>query len=180
MRIRGEEVRCGSTTSAGRSDAAYGDQTKERRCRLGYVIGRVSSTLLGPRHLLGRESKFARNLVKSKLGGEVYASSEMMDHVALPQDCYAPLADVPPGILVLEDCESLFPLLRNKKAVAEKCRARHFLGIQQTSDDGGLDNVFWLPAPRVPAGGHTEVKSGMAPLFRMPQPGSFGPSKLRP
>ena len=48
MRIGGEKVNCGAITLAGWSDAAYGDQTKEGRRRLGYVIRKASSTLRGP------------------------------------------------------------------------------------------------------------------------------------
>ena len=49
VRTREEKARCGTVTSAGWSDAAYGDHTSDGRCRLGCVIGRASSTLRGPR-----------------------------------------------------------------------------------------------------------------------------------
>ena len=45
---RGDKVRYGSTSFVGRSDAAHGDQSKEEKCQLGYVIGLMSSTLAGP------------------------------------------------------------------------------------------------------------------------------------
>ena len=38
-------VHCGSMTLAGCSDAAHGDQSTGGKCRLGYVIGLLSSTL---------------------------------------------------------------------------------------------------------------------------------------
>ena len=44
MRARGGKVHRGTLTLAGRSDAAYGERTKEGCCRLGYVIGLISST----------------------------------------------------------------------------------------------------------------------------------------
>ena len=45
---------------------------------MGYVIGLMSSTLKGPRHILQRTSKFTRKMVKSSMGREIYALSEML------------------------------------------------------------------------------------------------------
>ena len=39
LRHRGEKVHSGSTSLAGRSGAAYGNQSTEGKCQLGYVIG---------------------------------------------------------------------------------------------------------------------------------------------
>ena len=63
-------------TLVGWSDAAYGDQSTEGKCRLGFVIGLMSSTLKGPFRILQRTYKFSRKMVKSSLGGEVFALSE--------------------------------------------------------------------------------------------------------
>ena len=68
---------------AGWSDAMYGDQAILTKCRLGYVIGLMSSTLRGPCYIIQWPSKFARKLVKSSLGGEAYAFSELMDQADL-------------------------------------------------------------------------------------------------
>ena len=48
LRKRGERFHGDSMTLAGWPDAAYGDQSAEGKCRLGYVIGWMSSTLKGP------------------------------------------------------------------------------------------------------------------------------------
>ena len=52
MRQREEEIHEGPTTLVGWSDEAYGDQSTMGKCRLGYVIGLMPSTLRGPRHIL--------------------------------------------------------------------------------------------------------------------------------
>ena len=48
VRQRKEEIHGGAMALAGRSDAAYGDQSSLGNCRLGYVIGLLSSTQSGP------------------------------------------------------------------------------------------------------------------------------------
>ena len=78
-------------TLVGLSDAAYGDQSSEGKCRVGYVVGLMSSTAKGPFRISQLTSRFARKMAKSRLGGEVYALSEMVDHVPLSKDCYGPL-----------------------------------------------------------------------------------------
>ena len=80
---------------------------------MGYVICLVSPSLRGPRHILQWTPKFARKLVTSSLGGEACAFTEMVDHVALPREVYAPFAGMPPGMVGPEDCESVFSHLRN-------------------------------------------------------------------
>ena len=80
----------GALTLVGWSDAAYGKLSEDGRCRLGYIIGLMSSSLSGPCHILQWTSKFTRKLVKSSLGGEVYAFSEMVDHMALIREFYTP------------------------------------------------------------------------------------------
>ena len=74
-RRKGERVRRGALSLVGRSDAAYGDLSQDGKCRLGYLIGIMSSSLSGPCHVLQWTSKFTRKLVVRSLGGEVYASS---------------------------------------------------------------------------------------------------------
>ena len=49
---RGEEVHGGSMTMEGWSGAGYGDQSTEGKCRLGYEIGLMPSTLKGPCRIL--------------------------------------------------------------------------------------------------------------------------------
>ena len=164
----------------GWSDAAYGRLSEEGRCRLGYIIGLMSSSLSGPCHVLQWTSKFTRKLVKSSLGGEVYAFSEMVDHMSLIREFYAPFVDIPPGMVGLEDCESPFYHLRNKKMITEKYLVRHFLSIQQALEDGELENVYWLPGTENPADGMTKVKSEMVPMLQLLETGQFHPGTLRP
>ena len=69
---------------AGAPDAACGYLSMNGKCRLGYLIGIMSSPhMTGPRHVPQWTSKFTRKLVKSRLGEEAYAFSEMIDHVAI-------------------------------------------------------------------------------------------------
>ena len=60
----------------------------------------------------------------------MYASSKMVDHVAPLRGFRAPLADSRPGMGGLEDCESLFPHLKNRCVITEKSLARHFSSNQ--------------------------------------------------
>ena len=91
LRKRGERVRGGSMTLAGWSDAAYWDQSAEGGCRLGYVIGLMSSTLKGPRRISPWVSKFSREVAKCSPGSGVYALSEMVDHMLLLEDFFRAL-----------------------------------------------------------------------------------------
>ena len=47
LRKRGEKLRHGTLSLVRRTDAAYGDQSAEGKCRLGHVIGLMSSPLTG-------------------------------------------------------------------------------------------------------------------------------------
>ena len=139
LQKRGEQVHGGSMTMVGWSDAAYGDQSTEGKCRLGYVIGLASSTLKGPCHILQWTSKFTRQMVKSSLGGEVYAPSEMVDHMLPLKEFYGPFGGKNRGVVgFLEDYESLFTHLETKKMPTEKYLARHFLSIHQA-----LKRAIW-------------------------------------
>ena len=89
-------------------DAAYCDLSEEGGCRVGYAIGLTSSSLSVSRHILQWASRFTRKLVESSLGGRVYASGEMVGHVALLRESFAPLLDISPGMVGMEACGSLF------------------------------------------------------------------------
>ena len=107
-RHREETIHGNAMTLAAWSDAAYVDQSSMGKCRLGYVIGLMSPNLYGPCHIIHWTSKFTRKLVESSLGGEVYALSEMLDHVSMLREFYGHFADLRRGMAGLEDCESLF------------------------------------------------------------------------
>ena len=68
-RSNGERLSSGVCSLAVWSDAAYGDLSQNGKCRLGYLISNMSSSLSGPCHILQWTSKFTRKLVKSSLGG---------------------------------------------------------------------------------------------------------------
>ena len=174
------EIRPGSLTLVGWSDAAYGGLSEGGRCRLGYVVGLMSSSLSGPCHILQWTSKITRKLVKSSLGGEVYAFSEMIDHMALIRDFFAPFVGLSPGMVGMEDRESLFSHLRNKKTITEKYLIRHFLSIQQALEEEDLENAYWLPGTENPADGMTKVKSEMLPILGLLESGEFRLGALRP
>ena len=110
-RVSGGRIHCGSMF-AGRSDVANGDGAAEAQCRLGFVIGPTSSTLGGPCHMLRRTSKFAG------LADQVYAFSEIADHMSLPREFRSP-SDLSSGI-GLEDCGRLYNRPKNKRATTER------------------------------------------------------------
>ena len=116
---------------AGLSDAAYGAQQAEGRCRLGYVIGFMYPTLNGPRRILQWVAKFARQLAASSLGDEVYAFCEMVDHMSLLREFKGRLANFSPGMLGPDDCECLPKNLKRKNAITAKYR-----GIQLSLEMG--------------------------------------------
>ena len=68
----------------------------------------------------------------------------MIDHMALLREFYAPFSRIPPGKVGVEDCESLFTHVKNRKTIAGQYLARHFLPIQQFIEDGELGNANWL------------------------------------
>ena len=85
-----------------------------------------------------------------------------------------------PGLAGTEDCESLFTHLKNRKMVAGKYLARHFLSIQQFIEEGALGNAYWRPGTENPADGLTEIKSEMGPILPLLETGRFQPGVLRP
>ena len=134
------------------------------RCRLGYAIGLMSLTLKAPSHILQWAPQFAREMVKSSVGGGVYALSKMVDHTLLKD-----------GAAGLEDCESLPTHLATKKMVAEKYLARHFPGIQRALEQVRLENAYWPPGTENPADGLNKVRSNMAPLLGLLESGRSNP-----
>ena len=138
-----------------------GDQPTMGKCRLAYVVGLMSSTLRGPRNIIQWTSKFTRKLVRCSLGGKVYVSSEMADHMSMLREFYAHFMDPGPGMVGFEDCESEFTRLK-KKITTEKFLIRHFLATRQGLEPQELGNVYWLPGLGIPAGGLTKTKSDMA------------------
>ena len=178
--VNGEKVHGGTLSLVGWSDAAYGDLSQSGKCRLGYLIGVMSASLSGPRHVLQWTSKFTRKLVKSSLGGEVYAFSEMVGHMALLREFCAPFSRISPSMVGMGDCESLFTHLKNRKMVAEKYLVRHVLRIQQFIEDGELGNTYWLPGVENPADGLAKIKSEMGPISSLLDTGRYQPGLLHP
>ena len=97
--------------------------------------------------------EFARKMVKSSLGSEVYALSEMVDRILLLRDFYWPF--------------------KTERMIAEGYSVHHFLSIRQALDEGDLGNAYWLPGAENPADGLTKVRSDMVPLLRLLESGLF-------
>ena len=100
--------------------------------------------------------------------------------MALLREFYTPFEGLSPGMVGLEDCESLFSHLRTKRMITEKYLVRHFLSIQQSLDNNELDNIYWLPGTENPADGMTKMKSDMSPMLDLLKFGEFFPGVLRP
>ena len=166
-------VRCGTRTLARWSDAAYGDQTKEGSCRLGYVIGLLPPSQRGPCHLLQWPAKSTSKLVRSSLGGGVDAFSEMVGHVALSRDFHGLIVDVSPRMAGFEACESLFTHLKNRSIITETYLARHLSSIQRALERAEVGNVFRPPSPGNPANELAEVRSDLVLLLSLSTAGSL-------
>ena len=110
----------------------------------------------------------------------MYAFSEMIDHMALLREFYAPFSRISPSTVGMVDCESLVTHLENRKTVTEKCLVRRFLSIQQFFGGGELENAYWLPVVGNPAGGLAQIKSEMGPILSLLDTGRFQPGFLRP
>ena len=115
---------------------------------MGCAIGLMSPSSTGPCQGLQWPSKFTRKLVKSSLGGEASALSEMAVHMSSLRELLAPLGVLNPGIVGLEDCESLLTHPKTKKMIAETQLARHFLSTRRPLEESELDNAFWSREPR--------------------------------
>ena len=120
------------------------------------------------------------NLSKVAWGGEGYAFSEMIDHMALLREFYAPFSRMSPGLVGMEDCESLFTHLENREMITGEYLVRHFPSIQQFVEEGELDNMYWLPGTENPVDGLTKIKSEMGPILALFETGRFQPGLLRP
>ena len=72
----------------GRRDMSPGDRSGNSKCRLGYMFGSLPVSLRTPCHLIHWLPRFARRKVKSSLGDETYAYSEMADHVETAMGLY--------------------------------------------------------------------------------------------
>ena len=57
---------------------------------------------------------------------------------------------------------------------------RHFLGNQQSLEEGELENVYWIPGTENRADGLTKLRSEMGPILALLETGSFQPGVLRP
>ena len=163
---------------AGWSDAAFGTHTQDGRCRLGYIIGLMSSTLTGPVRILQWTSKFTRKHVKSSLGGEIFALSEMWGHMEMIREFYEPLGHAKIRAYGLIDCESLLSHLRTGRLGAEKFLTRHFRSIMDAVGGGDLGNVAWIPGTENPADGLTKISSELGPLLDLLQTGMYRPRAL--
>ena len=76
--------------------------------------------------------------------------------MTLLKEFYGPFSRVSSGLVGMEDCESLFfTHWKNREMLTEKYLARHFLGIQQSLEEGELENAYWIPGTENPAGGFT-------------------------
>ena len=88
----------------------------------------LSSTLRPP---LSLDPSFIRKLVKSSLGGEVYAFTGMLDHMSMLRELYGRFLDPYPGMVDLEDSESLSTNLKHARAIEGKFLVRRPLAKQQ-------------------------------------------------
>ena len=115
----------------------------------------------------GHPSSLANSSRATRGGGEFYAISEMIDNMALLREFFAPFSRTSPGLVGMEDCQSLFAHLENRKMVTVKYLVRRFLRNQQFIEEGGLDNVYWLPGTENPADGLAKIKSEMGPILAL-------------
>ena len=118
-RNQGVKVHRGSAPLVGRPDAAYSDQSTEGKRRLGYVVGLTSSTPRSPCRILQWTSKFTWEFVKSILGGEVYAPSEMADYMMLLRVFFGTFDGAIPDRVGLGGCENLFSRRQTEEMIAE-------------------------------------------------------------
>ena len=162
----------------GRSDAAHWYKSSLGERRLGYFIGLISPNLCGPCRVIHWTSRFARTLVKSSLGGEVFAFSEMLDHASMLREFSGHFVGPFPGLVGLGDCESLSA--RQKQMIAEKFSVRHLVAIRQAIEVQSVGNVYWIPGKGNPAEGLTKLHSEIFPLLRLMESGTDNPGVSRP
>ena len=180
MRTRGGRLHCGTASLVGWADAVFGDQSAEVRCRPGHVIGLTFHSPNGPRHIIHGVSKFTRMSIKSSLGGAVCAHGDMVDHMALIRDFFEPYVGLSLGVIGSGECENSSYFSNAKRAIAELYLARHFLSVQQATEQGELRNKYGLPVTGNPSDGLTEVRSDEAPPSLPPESGKFAPRHHSP
>ena len=83
----------------------------------------------------------------------MYAFREMVDHMSMLRELFKRFLDLSPGIVGLEDCESLFAHLKNRQIFTEKFLVRHFLASREALETQEPGTVSWPPGLGNPAGG---------------------------
>ena len=116
--------------------------------------------------------------MKSSLGGEIFALSEMWDHMEMIREFYEPLGHAKLRAYGLIDCESLLSHLRTGRLGTEKFVTRHFLSIMDALESGDLGNVAWIPGTENPADGVTKISSELGPLSALLKSGKYRPGAL--
>ena len=101
----------------------------------------MPSALSGPCRILQWASGYTRKLVASSLGGESYAFSEMVDHMAFLREVFAPSKILSPGMICFEECDGFPSRLGNRDTMTGKYLARHPLGIRRAPERSELGNV---------------------------------------
>ena len=160
------------------SDAAFGTHLQDGRCRLGYIIALMSSTLTGSAHIPQWPSKFTRKYVKSSLGGEIFALSDMRDHAEMIREFFTALGHEKIRSYGLIDCESLLPHLRTERLGTEKFGARQFRSILDALGSGDLGNVAWIPVTGNPADGVAIAEGELGPFFHLLDTVAYRPGRL--
>ena len=100
--------------------------------------------------------------------------------MSLLRGVYAHFHGLNPGMVGLEDCESLYTDLNPQKVAAEEHLVRYFLSTQQALEHRALGDAYRSPGAENPADGFTGVSSDMAPLSWIPESCRFNPDSLRP
>ena len=57
----------------------------------------------------------------------------------------APLVDMAPGMVALEDCGNLISHLPVRRVIAEKYLVRHYRPLQNSVQSNMLNHVVWPP-----------------------------------
>ena len=133
----------------------------------------MSSTLTGPVRILQWTSKLTRKHVKSPLGGEIFALSEMRGLMDMIREFYTALGREKLGSYGLIDCESLLSHLRTGRLRTEKFLTRHFRSILGAMGGGDLGNVAWISGTKNPAAGLTKATSDRGPLLQLLETGLY-------
>ena len=79
--------------------------------------------------------------MKSSLGGELRAVSEMIYHMSLLPEFHEPFADLSPGAIGFEGCGSLLSHVVHGRTIAAKHLVRRLLGIQRSWGNKELDKT---------------------------------------